>query len=430
MRSISRREFLYTGAVGVSGLALARRRGGRTTAAPTKLRMSWWGSQDSNKNQLAAVKQMEKEHPQFSIAGEFSSYDDYWPRLATEVSGGNAPDMILMDITHMTEYASRGVMIPLNQYVGHVLHLGDYDQGARNSATVDGKLYGVARGFTTPSVAFDKVTLDKLQISIPGNEWTWEDYAKVSADVAQAAGPGFYGSEDASGAMEQFELFVRGRGKQLYHGSSLGFKKSDLSDWFGFWDNMRKTRGCVTPDIQASYQSKVENSPLINGKSALQWTNSDAILGLQPLTQHQLVLHVPPRTAGKNKPSGYLFATSFLTCYTRSKNRDSVIKAIDYLCTDVKVNEAYNLESGPSPFKHVRNGVMSSLDPLAKSMFEYSNLISSQYSTPAPPPPPKGWSQVVDLLTRTSQDVAFKKTAASTAVDSFFSQAHSMLSSA
>lgn len=430
MSEMSRREFLSAGAMGVSGLALAGHGGVRAPAA-TKLRFSWWGSQDSNKNQLAAAHEMEKEHPgKFNISGEFSSYDDYWPRLATEVSGGNAPDMFLMNITHMTEYASRGVMVPLNQYVGHQIHLGDYDQGARNSATVEGKLYGVARGYTTPAVAVDKPTLDRLQVSMPADTWTWEDYQKVSQQIAQAAGPGFYGSEDASGYMEQFELFVRGRGRQLYHGNSIGFQKSDLSDWFAYWDTMRSTRGCVTPDIQATFQSAVENSPLINGKCALQWTNSDAILGLQPLTQHQLVLHVPPRTQGKSKPEGYLFATSFLACYTRSKNRDAVISAIEYLSTDVKANAAYNLESGPSPFKHVRKGVEATLSPLAKTMFNYSTVISSQYSTKAPPPPPKGWSQVVDLLTRTSQDVAFKKTAASQAVDSFFSQAKGMLATA
>lgn len=432
MSAISRRDVLRMGlGLGSSALALglAGCGGGSSQGGSANLRMSWWGSQDSNKNQLAAIRQFQKEHRNFKISGEFSSYDDYWPRIATQVAGGSAPDLLLMDITHITEYAGRGVMVALDQYVGHQLDLGGYDKGARTSATVNGKLYGVARGFTTPSLAFDTVTMSKLQIPIPGDVWTWDEYATLSADIAKAAGPGFYGTEDGGGDMGWFTLWVRGRGKQLYKGASLGFTKADLTEWLSYWDSMRRTNACVPADVEALFQSKVENSPLIKGKCALQWTNSDAILGLQPLTPHELQLHVPPRADAKGKPPNYLFATSFLTCFSRSKSRDQVIEAINDLATDVAVNKAYNLESGPSPFKKVRSGVEGSLDALGKRMFDYSNLIATKYSTPAPPPPPKGWAQVVDLLTQTNQNIGFKKQSVPAAVDSFFSQASGMLSS-
>ena len=55
-------------------------------------------------------------------------WDDYWTRLATQVAGGNAPDLIQMDYRYLFEYAGRGAILPLDDYMGKELNIADFGE--------------------------------------------------------------------------------------------------------------------------------------------------------------------------------------------------------------------------------------------------------------------------------------------------------------
>ena len=56
------------------------------------------------------------QNPGVTIDGETLGWDDYWPRLATQTAGRNAPDVIQMDYRYIFEYARRGALLPLDEY--------------------------------------------------------------------------------------------------------------------------------------------------------------------------------------------------------------------------------------------------------------------------------------------------------------------------
>ena len=119
---IPRRQFL----LGSSALAVSTMAAGPSFAQQTSLRLAFWGGQD-RANRTYAVADMFSAETGTEIAGEFIGWDDYWTRLATQVSGGSAPDVIQMDYRYIVEYASRGVVAPLDDLIGTTLQLGDFD---------------------------------------------------------------------------------------------------------------------------------------------------------------------------------------------------------------------------------------------------------------------------------------------------------------
>ena len=70
------------------------------------------------------------KNPGIAVEGESAGWTDYWPRLATQAAGRNAPDVIQMDYRYIFEYARRGALLPLDDCVGsRRLDLSDFSRG-------------------------------------------------------------------------------------------------------------------------------------------------------------------------------------------------------------------------------------------------------------------------------------------------------------
>ena len=107
--TLSRRSVLSGGA---AALSLAAFGSGPAWAQAARLRFLWWGSQERADRTFKAIEAYKGVASDVSITGEFAGWSDYWPRLATQVAGRNAPDLIQMDYRYIFEYARRGALLP------------------------------------------------------------------------------------------------------------------------------------------------------------------------------------------------------------------------------------------------------------------------------------------------------------------------------
>src|SRR3712207_3351852 len=125
--NVTRRTFLA--AAGASVLAQ------KTAWAQekTRFRMFWWGSKERADRTLKAATLYQQRNPNLKIDGEALSFSDYWPRLATQTAGRNAPDLIQMDYRYLAEYARRGALLPLDEFFGKSLDIADFGQASLDS---------------------------------------------------------------------------------------------------------------------------------------------------------------------------------------------------------------------------------------------------------------------------------------------------------
>ena len=86
------------------------------------------------------------ENPGITTAGETAPFEDFFVRLATQVVGGNPPDLVQMDFRYIAEYADRGALREHDPYLGNVLDLSDIPTDQIDANRVGGKLYGVSLG--------------------------------------------------------------------------------------------------------------------------------------------------------------------------------------------------------------------------------------------------------------------------------------------
>ena len=62
---------------------------------PVTLRFSWWGGETRHKATMAAVEAFEQEYPWVTVECEYSSWDGWTDKVATQLAGGTAPDLML-----------------------------------------------------------------------------------------------------------------------------------------------------------------------------------------------------------------------------------------------------------------------------------------------------------------------------------------------
>ena len=177
-----------------------------------ELRMTWWGGQARHDRTLQVIELYESRNPHVKILPEYSGFDGYFDKLSTQFAAGNAPDIIQYG-GNLNDYVARGVVLPLDDYVGSVIDLSKHSQSMIDAATFDGKFYGVTLGTNAFGVLINKTLFEEAGVPLPSRDWTWEDFAEISLQLSQKLN-GIYGTSDFRGRIRHLPRPERQGGAQ------------------------------------------------------------------------------------------------------------------------------------------------------------------------------------------------------------------------
>ncbi|MCQ8783474.1 ABC transporter substrate-binding protein [Mangrovibrevibacter kandeliae] len=425
MLTTSRRGLLRAG--GVAAL-LATVGGGSVLAQDKRMRFLWWGSQERADRTNAALAAYRQTAPGVDIVGEFTGWSDYWPRLATQVAGRNAPDLIQMDYRYIFEYARRGALMPFDDDLGKALRIDDFGQQNIDSGRVDGKLYGINLGVNSVTMGFDAKAWEKAGVDAPEPGITWDEFADRAARMsANKPKPNFYASADAGGVEPAFEGWLQQDGKNLYtDDGKLGYAVGDATNWFAFWDRMRKSGACVPADVQALDQLTIETNALTTGKAATAFFHSNQFIGYQALNKAELSLGPYP-TRSPDAPSGhYLKPSMLISVSSGAADKEAAVAFCNFLVEDPAAAKALGIERGVPASAKIRDAVATSLDATATKIVDYIGAITPR-AIPLPPPPPTGAGELQFVLKRINEEVGFGQKTPEQAGEDMVKQAQDVL---
>lgn len=422
---MTRRQILGAGA---AALALAAIRPNPSFAAGDgNIRMFWWGSSTTAGQTEDAVAMFEAANPGSTVETGYAGWDDYWPRLATEVAGRNAPDLIQMDYRYVTEYARRGALLPLDDYLDTILDIRDFGKDNLDSCSVDGKLYGANVGVNTIGLILDAAAWDDGGVQAPTFGDTWEQFADSCASFAKSnTRERFYATCDGSGWEPVFESWLLGRGKALYTADGeLGFETADAADWFNYWAEIRNSGGCVPAEIQALYKNTNETSALTLGYAATDRAFSNQYQAFQSLNKQKLSMVGLPVVAG-GKPGAYLKPSQMFSVSASSAHPETTIKLISFLLHSPEGVTQLALGRGVPCSPAMRELLVPTLDDMGRDVVDFITAMDP-YVGPLPPAPPLGAGEINALLTTVSQEVSFGAYSPGQGADRFIAEANSIL---
>ena len=427
--ALDRRQFLLgsTALMGAAALSPAA-----ALAQENRLRLLFWGGQARADRTYAATDLYSKANPGTAFDGEFMAFADYWPKLGTQVAGGNAPDIIQMDYRYIVEYATRNSIAPLDEFIGNELDLSDFDQDQLEGGKVDGKLYGISLGANSVAVIVNKTAFEEAGVDLPTQALAYEDLPALAEKWKagnKRQGMAFW--SDGSGVEPALDNWLRSKGKGLYGADGMPlFDAADITEWFQLWADLREAGVTVSPEDQAlDATDAIENTMIVLGKAPITFANSNQLIAFQALSKDEYTMTSYPRYKAGAGGGHYRKPSMFFSLGAGSQKLSDGAKFINFFISDPEATKALGVERGIPCKASTRDNIAPTLNEQDQIALNFvANL--GDLLGPLPPSPPAAAGEVSVALKTKSQEVAFGQQSPQDAGPAFFDQAVEILNRA
>ncbi|MBO0782046.1 MAG: extracellular solute-binding protein [Ktedonobacteraceae bacterium] len=396
------------------------------TQGPITLQMTFWGSTTRDALTKQAINLFQKSHPNITVHAQFKDFNSYWTWLDKDFyAKGNPPDLIQMDMRYLSQFVRQQKLLDMTQMIyNQAIDLSDYDPSLLASSKANNTIYGIPMGGNYQSWLYDKTAVGNTTLGPPPSGVTWDEFASYTTELTKALGNGMFGFWDGSGDIASFELWVRGRGKELYdRDGNVAFELDDVVSWYNYWDKLRKSGTSPPMNITSKYDisGQPQDSSLINGKTAFLMAWSNQFEAYQKASKHTLDVITPPRGP---KPDMYLKASMLLSISAATKYPQAAASFVNFLNNDPGALKALGVERGVPGPAQARQMLSPQLSPNQLRSLVYVNSVSaSGIASVKQVLDPPGAGKIGDTLRKVSQDIGFGRTTVTDGAQSLLKQA-------
>lgn len=410
---------------GLTACSSEETKGGASSSEKVELRVAWWGGQARHDKMNELFDLFEQKNPNIKVLREFTTENQYAEKFTTQGAGGNAPDVMQTSSFFQFDFVTREMMLDLDPLVDSGdLNIKDFDPADIGGGKVNDKLYAISLGHNITGVIYNTAMFEKAGIEAPENNWTWDEYVAAAKKLKKSLGKDAWAVEDEGGVYRGLELFAQQRGKSVFKDDGLGIDKKDLTDWFKFWDQMRKDGLTPPASIQAEQGDKTqEQSMLALGKVAMISKSSNQLKIYQGSSKDKLAIVSYPFDPNGNKKIPLIVAS--LGISSKTKHPKEAAKLINFVVNDSDAAKIFKGEHGPQASKQMQEVITPLLGESENKEYAFVNEMIP--STKPYPAMPGGSTSVQKLLLTSNQEIAFGQKTISQAVDDFFEQANKIL---
>ncbi|MBN2471264.1 MAG: extracellular solute-binding protein [Anaerolineae bacterium] len=355
------------------------------------LRITWWGSQDRHDRTIEVIG-MYEEATGVDIEYEFSGWGDYWTRVSTQAAGNELACIMQHDYRYLTEWQSRGLIIPLDEYIeSGVIDTTNIPEAALASGRVGGELYGFNLGNNSQTFLLDLDAFEAAGVELPAWDWTWEDFEEIALKLHEeldiwAIGP----------TLPDIALWASlylGHGEPLYNedGSALGYEDDQiLVDYMNMIMRLQEA-GAIPTQAESGDFIDVgpEGAPLVSGDAAMdyRWSNQVVAVASAAGEDRNLKLWTLPRPVD-GQSQNYLKPSMFFSITSQCETPEAAAEFINYFVNDLAANDVLFAERGVPVSSAVREHMDEMLDPVQADMFSFLAQVAEDASPIQPPDPP------------------------------------------
>lgn len=417
MSQLRRRQFLGIGGAAVLTAAAAGCGNGGGGSGSSSLRVAWYGGQPVHDGLEDALTSFSEGRSEISLATEQASFDEYWDRLATQVAGGDGPDVLRMSMTWLADYADRGALADLSQYEGGLIDTAALDEDAVEGGRMEAGLFGIGQSSITQATFRNTRLAEEYGVELP-QSWSWEDFIEVSMEFSDAAGNGMYGTTDAGGDFQIFEVWARQHGTELFDGRSLAVSAEVVEEWLVMWQDLRDAGAAPQPDVSAESDT-FETSQLAQLNAAVTFGWVQQVTFFQPvIPDHPLEIADTPGSSPGDRSGQFLSALDFWCITSSSSDPETAAELVDFLVNDEHAVSSIGLTLGVPPSESGREALGADEDSAEGRAVAYVESLQGQ-TGPPPDPWPSGYGDIQGTaFPRMNEEVGFgEKTPAEAAAE-------------
>ncbi len=422
---VNRRQFLLGGlaaaatTMGLVGCApgSGNSGGGGGDASSAELNFTWWGNDVRNKNTTTAIDAYTKANPGVKISPQPGEWASYWDRLATQVAGNTAPDIIQMDMAYISEYGNRGALLDLSG-----VDTSKFIEGTVDSGKINGTLNGINAGINCLVVLANPKVFEKAGVDLPDDKtWTWDSLVETSAEVANKTKLTFGFQSLVSDNL--FQAWIRQQGKQLFTESGMGVETADVQGWFDYLVKAQKAGAIGTPSqITEEAAKSLDQSAIVVGTAALALSNSNQLEAITAAAGTDLSMLRYPTIAGNSAERKAWYKASMLwSASARTKNPDAAVAFISWLVNSPDAANILLAERGMPANGDMQAAIKPKLSKVQQTVQTFLNDIQPELAdTPIAPPP--GGGKIGEVMLRFATEVLFGRQSTAEAAQKFMDE--------
>jgi multiple sugar transport system substrate-binding protein len=381
--------------------------GGSGASDSGTLRFAWWGNAVRDKATRAAISTYHAAHSEVSISDEPTDWSGYWDKLATQVAGGDVPDLIQMDESYLSEYSSRGILLNLKDTE---VDTSKFDPSALDAGVVDDGLFALNAGVNAPVLLANPDVFDAAGVDMPDDSsWTWKELVEMSAAITKGTPDGTFGVQQLGAAGDPaLSVYLRQLGGEKFVDEGLGFTAAQLQEWMEFALELQSTGAAPGASIAVEETGKsVDQTLFATGKCGLQlaWSNqvvsNDTALG-----GTVKVLRMPSMTGKAADVKLWYKASMYFAVAARSAQQGAATAFVDWLVNSNDAGKILLAERGVPANLTVRKAIKGDLTDSDLKAVDFIEAIADELGD-SPVITPPGGSAVNDALGRHMEDVLF-----------------------
>ena len=171
---------------------------------------------------------MEK-YPNIKVECEYGAWDGWAEKVATQLSGGTAPDLMQVNWNWLYQFSSDGSkFVDLTQFAD-VINMENYPADLLEQCVVGGKQQAIPIGTTGKCFYWNKTTFDKAGIALPTS---WDELIAAGTTFKEKLGDEYYPL-----AMYEYErmllmmYYLEGKyGKEWAENNTLNYSLEEVKE--------------------------------------------------------------------------------------------------------------------------------------------------------------------------------------------------------
>ncbi|WP_110933740.1 ABC transporter substrate-binding protein [Paenibacillus bouchesdurhonensis] len=345
------------------------------------LRIMWWGSQARHDATLKVIEKFQEKYPHIKVNPEYMGNDGYFDKLATQIAGGNPPDLMQLG-NNYPDYVSKDALMDLTPYMGQEINVDNFDQNVIEAGAMDGKQYGISLGSNVLGLIYNKALLEKAGLQPPKDNMTWEELEAFGKDAVAKLDKGVYAFADQSFFPHYLNYFLRQQDKTFYRDGAVAFAKEDIENWFNMWKGFREAGIVPTSEATASMsETSPDVSLLVQGKVLMSLVWSNQMSGFQNAMQDELGVSLLPAAKDEKRSGLWIQPSQFMTVSKQSKHPKEAAMFIDFMVNDLEATKILGNDRGIPGSEKVREMLIGEGSDIDKKIYEYFNLSTGTAST-------------------------------------------------
>jgi len=181
-----------TGTTGTTQAAAPAATGGKQIT----LRWSMWSATQAEKDQwLGLADDVSKAHPNIKVAFETIAFNDYWPKLETQLASGTEPDIIAMQSLRMPVFAARNALRPLKPLFAKNpdFKFDDFATTIEQGMSFKGEVYALAYDRGPMLLYYNKDLFAAAGVPAPSatTPMTWDQFHDTAVKLTKGDQYGF-----------------------------------------------------------------------------------------------------------------------------------------------------------------------------------------------------------------------------------------------